>query len=176
MDRSSLLPLESLDRISLKFLFLLLQGAIRMYTPGYRPSQVAILEGLKVYRNVGTGIFIHRCHNIKVEKSLFADNYVGVDIDRAEGIEINNITIIGESNSYRTLMARQNVTMICARDGLIGLDLYTWKVDTTYAGANISNVEFHGFDDSAACSKVASISFDDQVKFRSRLRAMIWTS
>jgi hypothetical protein len=147
-----------------------------MYTPGYRPFQVATFEGLKVYRNVGSGIFIHRCHNIKVEKSLFADNYVGIDIDRAEGIEVNNTTIIGESNSYRTLMARQNVQIICSRDGLIGLDLFTWKVNTTFAGAEISNVEFHGFDDIAACPKVLSISFDSQVKFRSRFAGNVCNS
>lgn len=134
-----------------------------MYTPGYRPHEVATLNGMKVYRNVGTGIFIHRCHNILVENSTFADNFVGIDIDRAEGIEVSNTVIIGESNSYRSLMARQVVRPICGRLGLIGLELFTWKVNTTFAGAKISNVEFHGFDDFAACDKVSSISFDSHV-------------
>jgi hypothetical protein len=126
---------------------------------------MATLEGLKVYRNMGSGIFIHRCHNIKVENSLFADNFVGIDIDRAEGIEVNNTIVIGESNSYRVLLASQkNVAPSCGRRSTqIGLQLYTWKVNTMLAGAKITDVEFHGFDGISACDKVSSVAFDDQV-------------
>jgi hypothetical protein len=125
---------------------------------------VASFEGMKVYRNVGVGIFIHRCTNIKVENSVFADNDIGIDIDRAEGIEVNNTVIIGESNSYRNVMTRKGVSAICARKGLIGLELFTWKVNAAYAGAKISNVAFHGFDGFAACDSVSSISFDGAVR------------
>jgi hypothetical protein len=126
---------------------------------------MATLEGLKIYRNIGSGIVVHRCHNITVANSLFADNYIGIDIDRAEGIEVQKTIIVGESDSYRTLMARQNVEPACdPRSGdQIGLQLYTWKVNTILAGAKITDVEFHGFDDTSACDKVSSVAFDDQV-------------
>lgn len=78
-----------------------------MYVPGYFPSTMSSFTGLKVYRNNAYGIFIHRCHNLRVDQSLFADNNFGIDLDRAEGIEVTNTRIIGMSPSYKALMDRQ---------------------------------------------------------------------
>jgi hypothetical protein len=137
-----------------------------MYTPGYRPTVWALLDGLKVYRNVGVGIFIHRDHNIRVQNSLFADNAIGIDIDRSEGIEVTRTIVIGESNSYRLLQARQKVLSVCTggrRRTLVGIDLHTWKTNQSLAGATISDVEFHGFNQSAGCEVVSTVSFDPNV-------------
>jgi hypothetical protein len=125
---------------------------------------LATFEGLKVYRNVGVGIFLHRCHNILVEDGLFADNYIGIDIDRAEGISVNNTRIIAESDSYRMLKAQQKVSPVCSRqENLIGLDLHTWKVNLSLAGATLQNVEFHNFDKRVNCRTVSSVAFDQNV-------------
>ena len=141
-----------------------LQGAIRTYTPGYRPTQLAIFDGLKVYRNVGVGIFIHRCHNILIQNSIVADNHIGIDIDRAEGIDVKNTTIIGESESYRIMKKRQVVSSVCGRRGkLVGLDLHTWKSNLSLAGANIMDVKFRDFDRRSNCENTASIAFDENV-------------
>lgn len=135
-----------------------------MYTTGYRPKTLAIFDGLKVYRNFGVGIFIHRNHNILVANSIFADNHVSIDIDRAEGIEISNTTIIGESESYRKLKNRQIVPSICGRRGNnIGLELHTWKHNLTLEGAAINNVTFYDFDSRSGCKNSSSIAFDKQV-------------
>jgi parallel beta-helix repeat protein len=145
--------------------FLPSKGAIRTYTPGYRPKTLAKFDGLKVYRNVGVGIFIHRCHNILIENSLVADNHIGIDIDRAEGIDVKNTTIIGESESYRIMKKRQVVSSVCSRQGnLIGLDLHTWKSNISLAGANIVDVKFRGFDRGSNCKTVSSIAFDKNVR------------
>ena len=142
-----------------------LKGAVRTYTPGYRPLTLAIFDGLKVFRNVGVGIFIHRCQNIRIENSLFADNHVGIDIDRAEGIDVKNITIIAESESYRIMKKRQAVSSVCSRQGnLIGLDLHTWKSNLSLAGANIMDVDFREFDRTSICKTVSSIAFDKNVR------------
>jgi hypothetical protein len=145
------------------------QGAIRMYTPGYRPTTWAVFEGLKVYRNFGTGIFIHRDHNIRVQSSLFADNAIGIDIDRAEGIEVNKTIVIGESDSYRLLKTRQNVLSVCTagrRRNLVGIHLHTWKSNLSLAGASITDVEFQNFDQITGCELTSTVSFDMQVSPR----------
>ena len=62
------------------------QGAVRMYTPGYMPNTIATIDGLKSYRNDASGIFFHKCYNIIITNGFFADNNIGVDIDRALGL------------------------------------------------------------------------------------------
>jgi hypothetical protein len=117
-------------------------------------------DGLKVYRNNAPGIHIHRCQNIHVTNSIFADNNIAIDIDRAEGIEVSNTTIIGESPSYKALRARQAVGAVCYRGSVTGIDLHTWKVEKAWAGAKISNVDISGFGSVGSCAKAASMKFD----------------
>lgn len=148
--------------------FLRFVQAVQMYKPGFMPKYMTPLDGLKVYRNIGSGIFVHRCNNINIVNGLFADNDLAIDIDRAEGIEVNDSVIIGESESFRTLTARQTtVQPACRFDGTLkGIDLYTWKHATEYAGAKISNVDISGFGDRARCEKPTTISFDQLVSLK----------
>jgi parallel beta-helix repeat protein len=122
------------------------------------------LSGLKVYRNQATGIFIHRCQNLRVENSIFADNYSAIDLDRAEGNQIANTTIIGLSPSYKALMVRQpGVSSICFKNSRVGIDLHTWQKEPNYIGAEISDVVMSGFNNAdpySKCTQTSSISFD----------------
>lgn len=136
-----------------------------MYTPGYFPSTMTPFTGLKVYRNSGTGIFIHRCHNIRVDRSLFADNNNNIDLDRAEGIEVTNTEIIGMSPSYQALRNRQpSAAAVCSRNERIGIDLHTWQKEIDYIGAKISNVTMSGFGTDPSCAKPSSLRFDRFVR------------
>jgi hypothetical protein len=92
---------------------------------------------------------------------LFADNAMGIDLERSEAIEVSNTIIIGESDSYRQLMARQSVDKVCNRNKLIGLELGTWQ-NKRAPGYMISNVTFSGFT-KVSCLTPKMISFDDQV-------------
>lgn len=140
------------------------QGAIRMYVPGYFPSAMTPFSGLKVYRNDAVGIFIHRCHNLRIDQGLFADNNMGIDLDRAEGIEVTNTQIIGMSASYQALMQRQpGVEAVCDRNERVGIDLHTWQKEIDFVGAKISNVVMSGFADDPNCAKPSSLRFDDFV-------------
>jgi hypothetical protein len=132
-----------------------------MYTPGYLPSREAILDGVKSYKNA-IGINIHACHKIRLTNSLFADNYMGVDLERSENLTFSNSIIYGESPAYRLLMARQNVVKICLRNKLTGLQLGTWQ-NKFGPGYFISNITFSGFKD-ASCTTSAVVGFDDLVR------------
>ena len=135
-----------------------------MYEPGYNPTETAKIDGLKSYRNDVRGIFFHKCRNIVLVNGLFADNILGVDIDRAEGIEVRDTVIIGQSESFRTLMARQpSAKPPCL---LKGLELHTWKIDYKYAGSQITNVDFSGFGDLVTCQMSYIIHYDYYVSAR----------
>jgi hypothetical protein len=136
-----------------------------MYTPGYTPSTIVTFDGIMSYRNLWAGIEIHRCHNIRIANSFFADNIISVDVDRTVGVEVVNTTIVGESDSYRLLLGRQsNVDKMCDRFGRrVGMELHTWTAETNWAAAIVSNVTFLGFKKSIACPNVASINFDTTV-------------
>lgn len=140
---------------------------MRLYTPGYTPTSLATFDGLRIYRNAATGIFVHRSSNILILNSHFADNNIGIDLDRTEGIEVRNAVVIGESASYRSLMARQSVERVCRNmqdRWLIGIDLHTWKKDKTLAGATLSNVTLSGFKN-VQCLNSASIKYDSHVSY-----------
>jgi hypothetical protein len=142
-----------------------------MYKPGYFPTKMTPLSGLKVYRNNAKGIYIHRCQNIRVDQGLFADNYIGIDLDRTEGVEVTNTTVIGRSVSYETLQRRQTtgVAPICDANQRVGIDLHTWQVETDYYGGRISNVSLSGFvANDTRCSKPRSIRFDSFVRLQIR--------
>lgn len=136
---------------------------MRTYLPGYFPIQTARLERLKVYRNANKGIEIHRVHNFAVVDSLFADNNVGIDVDRAEDIYVENVVIMGESESYRQLMERETVEWVCRNQRLIGLELHSWKLDEERGGLTVNNITFSGFT-GALCRRPHSIFMDRLVR------------
>ena len=139
---------------------------MRLYKPGYRPSTLATFEGLRLYRNSATGIFVHRSSNILITNSHFADNNIGIDLDRTDGIEVRNTVVIGESASYRALMTRQVVERVCRNNQdrwLVGIDLHTWKTEKVNPGAALSNITLSGFTN-VQCLNSASIRYDSQVR------------
>jgi hypothetical protein len=127
---------------------------------------MTLFTGIKSYRNNAIGIVIHRSHNIRIDQGLFADNYMGIDIDRSEGIEVTNTTIIGKSPSYEALMVRQTrIAPVCERGERVGLDLHTWQKDISFIGAKISNVTMSGFaPNDVTCGKPRSLRYDNFVR------------
>jgi hypothetical protein len=138
-----------------------------MYTPGYLPEQIAVFDGIKSIRNDASGMFLHKNYNILVQNSLFADNNIGIDIDRAEGIEIRDTVIIGESLSYRRLMERQDVGPVCSQRKVVGIDLHTWTIFQGYGGSTLRNIDFEGFSNTA-CPIPRALNIDEHVSERSR--------
>jgi len=105
---------------------------------------------------------LHKNHNYVIEASLFADNDVGVDVDRTDGVIVRNTVVIGESQSYRDLMARQDVDDVCSHGQLIGIDMHTWTLHDEYGGgARLDNISVSGFDESVACRFANSIRVDN---------------
>lgn len=121
-----------------------------------------MLAGIRSFRNDASGIFIHKNYNILVKDSVFADNNIGIDVDRAEGIAIEDTLIIGESESYRTLMKRQSVDPVCAARMVVGVDVHTWTIFKGHGGSKLKNVEFQGFSNTACAPR--AINMDSHVR------------
>ncbi len=98
-------------------------------------------------------------HNVIVSNSIFADNDNSIDIDRADEITVENTVIIGESDSFKDLQARQNTESVCRQNRVMGIDLHTWKMFKEYGGATIRNVTLSGFTDTV-CPNPSAIWFD----------------
>lgn len=108
------------------------------------------------------GFMFHKNHNYIVQDSLFADNNIGVDLDRTDGAIVRRVAIIGVSASYRRLMARQDVQRICNENNskLIGLDMHTWTLYNQEGGGYIEDVTLSGFDDIGSRCAQSSIHVD----------------
>lgn len=132
-----------------------------MYTPGYVPTTTATLDGIRSYRNA-VGINIHTCHRILLTNSLFADNYRSIELERSEDLRVSNTIIIGESDSFKQLRARQNVPIVCSFQEVVGIRLGTWQ-NKKAPGYVLSNVTFTGFHN-AACPNPKMFKFFDHVR------------
>lgn len=131
------------------------------YPTGYIPDGVQEMNGLKSYRNNGQGIFVHLSKNIKFNNVLVADNrYIGIDIDRAEGITVKNSRIIGQSRSYTEFIDTQDASDTCAMDRSYGIDLHTWKHMPKNDKVTIEDVTFFGYNN---CLKAYPFHVDDDV-------------
>lgn len=51
------------------------RDGVRTYFPGWKPSELSVIEGLKAYKNSNVGIFIHGTGNVVVKNALLADNW-----------------------------------------------------------------------------------------------------
>jgi hypothetical protein len=121
------------------------------------------MSGVKSYRNVRQGIFIHKTHHFLLTDSHFADNGIGnVDLDRCDGVRVENTKIVGESESWRDLRSRQSdVGAMCDRRYRVGIDIHTWKLHKEVPGLFIKNVDLSGFQDDPSCENVLAIRMDN---------------
>ena len=104
----------------------------------------------------------HKNHNYIIQDSLFADNNIGVDLDRTDGAIVRRVAIIGVSASYRRLMERQDVQRICNENNrkLIGIDMHTWTLYNQEGGGYLEDITLSGFEDIGSGCGRSAISVD----------------
>lgn len=153
-----------------------------MYPSGFFPDEQAVFHNSRFFRN-RDGIFIHKCRNIALLGGVYADSRVQIDVDRADNIHIQNLTVIGISDEYQNVMESQGAPSICNLYGKLsrgrsntGIQLHTFVNEVEGSGAVIKNVTFAGFGATSVCEKVAAISFDDEVCLRATFRCLSFCS
>ncbi|KAL7555749.1 hypothetical protein ACA910_013059 [Epithemia clementina (nom. ined.)] len=137
---------------------------LRTYPIGYMPDNVQTLNGFLSYRNRNKGLFFHLTENVAVVNSIFADNAVAIDLDRAEEIMLTNVTIIGQTDMYQDLVEIGGAPSLCKfQDELVGMEIHTFVHRAESNGAVVRNVVFKGFEQ-GMCARVAHIKFDDETR------------
>lgn len=133
---------------------------------GYFPTELAHFTGIKAYRNVKTGLYLHISSTIQVEDSIFADNGLGIDLERtlSPAIRLKNITIIGETQSYKNNVRLKGLGNVChsqhnANKHNTGVEIRTWKSEVGTTGSIWDDVRFSGFDH-GTCLYAQPISLD----------------
>lgn len=143
------------------------QKALRTYPSGYIPDKEASFVGVKAYLNKNTGVFFHNSNNLKVTNSLFADNRISMDVDRADSVTIRRSTFIGQSDSFLKLLGERNIPNSCHRNNgkTIGLQLHTARNDHGNNGATIKGVSFSKYD-RHPCEESVAVHVDHSVRAR----------
>ena len=124
------------------------QQGMRLYPSGYFPKELAIFYN---YRNRDC-IFAHKCRNIALIGGIYGDSRVQIDIDRADDILIQDLTVVGTSDAYYSVMETQSAPSVCDLYGHLnrgrsntGIQLHTFVNEVEGSGAVIKNVTFAGF-------------------------------
>jgi hypothetical protein len=120
-----------------------------------------------------------------VEDSIFADNGLSIDLERtlSPPIRLKNLTIIGESTSFRTNVRLNGLDDVChsqhnANRHNVGIEIRTWKSEVGTTGSIWNDIRFSGFDH-GTCLYAHPISLDYTVRHKclgslfSRLRCVL---
>jgi hypothetical protein len=124
-----------------------------------------MFDRLKIYRN-SVGAFIHRSANVGLSNCYFSDNGLNIDIEQtlSPPIRLNNVTIIGESDTFRNVVLSQKLDKVCntqleLSNFNIGIETRTWKGQVGGTGSIWQNIRFRNFNHSS-CQYVSPISMD----------------
>jgi hypothetical protein len=138
------------------------QQGLKTYPTGYRPAQGATFLGLKAYRNIN-GVFFHLSQSLLLEGGLFADNQIGIVIDRSDDIRIDGASVTGESDSYHALMVAKRLDKFICNAPHIGMQLHTFLNNPDEKGEVIVNIVFSGFSH-IPCSDAVPFTLDNTVR------------
>mmetsp|Transcript_21116 Transcript_21116/g.30168 ORF Transcript_21116/g.30168 Transcript_21116/m.30168 type:complete len:1724 (+) Transcript_21116:152-5323(+) len=136
---------------------------VRLWPSGYNPTTTASFINLKIFRNVGSGIFFHAGQNFAVNGGIFADNRIGIDIKESDNVVVNGTEIMGLTDQYQSLMERYQVASPCFLETvkLTGIRLSANAGNSSRPGTNITFVDFSRFNSNLSCTGYAiSVSGD----------------
>jgi hypothetical protein len=141
-----------------------------MYPSGYFPIKTAMLDSLKIYRNTA-GVFFHRSANIGISNSYFSDNGLNIHIENtlSPPIRLNNVTVIGESDTFRNVVMSPKIDRVCNGQNNIGFELRTWKGGIGGTGSIWQNLRFRNFNH-RSCQYTSPISMEYSVSLKRSLQ------
>ncbi len=134
-------------------------GPFTTYFPGWQPTDEARLDNVKMYRNIGMGMFLHQTRNLRFTGGKIADNGPeGVFIIAGDNITFDGTEIIG-------LTARSDGFKHC-QDGILmrGLVVQATKLQDydntgTIMGLTLKNVSISRWTpDDTGCNHVVAVA------------------
>jgi len=118
--------------------------AFTTYPPGWRPSQVGIIENLKAYRNPSWGAFLHVTQNLVFKGGIFADNSdKGVMISRGDDLVFDGTTFIGQTEFANKDCRNEKVGIHL--DPVRLQETVIWSFSGNKKGSTVRNCKFLNF-------------------------------
>ena len=141
---------------------------LRTYSPGYRPTFRATFQGTRSYKNQGSGLFFHNSWNLLVSGGTFADNRRQIQIHRADDVRVEDVDIIGQTQSYVDARKRAGTWGLCssADSSLFGMSIHSFRFSQSQPrGPTLKNVRFFNISDAlTGCGNTSAIEMhDDEV-------------
>jgi len=138
---------------------------------GYNPSEEAAFIDSKMYRNRGSGIFLHNSHNFLIQGGIFADNRVGVNVDRAHSLRIIGSKFIGVTPSFVVSVSSSGKTGHCPVSSMmnrpvIGVELHSARCGgTKVTGVVLEDLSFAHFGEGTQCPGSSALGVDPGENF-----------
>lgn len=133
--------------------------AFTTYSPGWRPTQVGVIENLKAYRNRSWGAFLHVTQNLHFKGGLFADNGdKGVMISRGDNLVFDGTTFIGQTTFADRDCHRRGEKVAIHLDPYRLSETILWNYNGKHTGTTVLNAKFLNWsqEDTGCPSEVAT--------------------
>ena len=131
------------------------------YPPGWTPSEPALIENIKVYRNIGAGLFLHVTRDLTFVGGTVADNgEAGVYVLQADNIRLFGTKIIGRSSKDVDVAVICKIGLQTAGILLHPTKLQEWNYTGDVIGTTLMDVEFINWSEEATgCDNVTPMNF-----------------
>lgn len=106
------------------------------------------------------GVFLHNSENIRISEGTYADNSIQIDLDRADSIDINAVSLIGSTSRFKRIVAAEK-GIFGSFNETIGIQLHSFRLDESKSGAAIRGAHFSKFDDTLG-KRSALIDVDER--------------
>lgn len=122
---------------------------------------------MKSYRNRGGGIFLHNSGRLSIQGGVFADNRVGIDIDRAHSVRIVGSHLVGVTPSFAELVSSSGKTGHCpSMSPVIGVQLHSFPIGgNAVTGAILQDLSFAHFGEGTRCPGSSALGVDPNENF-----------
>ena len=116
-----------------------------MYPHGLLPSETAVFENFKSYKNRRDGFFFRNMENAVVQGGILADNRYQADFDFSDTMLMRGTQVIGITPRFKEIMEEKGGSAY-HQDRVVGLELHSFARDPSKKGLTIRNIVFDGFD------------------------------
>ena len=122
---------------------------------------------MKIYRNKGSGVFFHNSGLLLIQGGTFADNRIGIDVDRAHSLRIIGSHIVGVTPSFAESVSSSGKTGHCpSMYPVIGVQLHSSQVGgTTASGVILQDLSFEHLGEGTQCTGSSALGVDPNENF-----------
>mmetsp|Transcript_17511 Transcript_17511/g.20898 ORF Transcript_17511/g.20898 Transcript_17511/m.20898 type:complete len:365 (+) Transcript_17511:69-1163(+) len=122
---------------------------------------------MKSYRNRGGGIFLHNSQNLFIQGGSFADNRIGIDVDRAYSVRIIGSHIVGVTPSFAESLLSSGKTGHCTgMTPVIGIQIHSSRVGgNRVTGVILQDLSFAHLGEGTLCPGSSALAVDPNENF-----------